>query len=380
MNGTQIINQNNVGMAKNHFHGWNAEGLAVVITSSLALYNSLELELLIFTTFHAYRGLYFWALCISSFGVIPYVLGFMMEYFMWSELWLGTFVDTTGWVLMVTGQSVVLYSRLWLLFGTGQKRLLKLIKFMIIFDAIIFHGITIIIAYGARYGDRKTDFGHAYNIFERIQMCVFFCQEMVLSGIYIWKALDILQLSERKRQLSHTMWQLLSINVIIIALDIALLAMEFAGQHVLQQAIKGLIYCVKLKLELAILNKLVDVSTVHARANALTLGNTNDFLDPTKTVWDITRFTPAFSSSMHTYPKWVSDLEKSGLRAAYSPTESTWAQAHKRNASVSVDDSYFSADIQPITTLHDPRLDGRERGSATDLLYADFARRIATPG
>jgi hypothetical protein len=143
MNGTQIINQNNVGMAKNHFHGWNAEGLAVVITSSLALYNSLELELLIFTTFHAYRGLYFWALCISSFGVIPYVLGFMMEYFMWSELWLGTFVDTTGWVLMVTGQSVVLYSRLWLLFGTGQKRLLKLIKFMIIFDAIIFHGITI---------------------------------------------------------------------------------------------------------------------------------------------------------------------------------------------------------------------------------------------
>lgn len=211
-------------------------------------------------------------------------------------------------------------------------------------------------------------------------MCVFFCQEMVLSGIYIWKALDILQLSERKRQLSHTMWQLLSINVIIIALDIALLAMEFAGQHVLQQAIKGLIYCVKLKLELAILNKLVDVSTVHARANALTLGNTNDFLDPTKTVWDITRFTPAFSSSMHTYPKWVSDLEKSGLRAAYSPTESTWAQAHKRNASISVDDSYFSADIQPITTLQDPRLDGRERGSATDLLYADFARRIATPG
>ena len=143
MNGTQFINQNNEGMAKNHFHGWDAEGLAVVITSSLALYNSLELELLIFTTFHAYRGLYFWALCISSFGVIPYVLGFLMEYFLWTELWLGTFVDTTGWVLMVTGQSVVLYSRLWLLFGTGQKRLLRLVKTMIIFDAVIFHGITI---------------------------------------------------------------------------------------------------------------------------------------------------------------------------------------------------------------------------------------------
>lgn len=179
------------------------------------------------------------------------------------------------------------------------------------------------------------------------------------------------------------MWQLFSINVIIIALDMALLAMEFSDLHVIQQAIKGLIYCVKLKLELAILNKLVDVSTVHARANALTLGNTNDFLDPTKTVWDITRFTPAFSSSMHTYPKWVQDLEKSGLKASfsptYSPTDSTWAQAHKRNTSLSAEDSYFSTEIHQTKTLSDPRLDGRERGSATDLLYADLIRSFASP-
>jgi hypothetical protein len=235
------------------------------------------------------------------------------------------------------------------------------------------------VVYGSRFGNSTKSFGKAYDVVERIQMCVFFLQEVMLSGMYIWKALDILQISDRKRS-HHTMWQLFSINVIIIALDITLLALEFSSMHVAQQTIKGLIYCVKLKLELAILNKLVDVSTVHTRANALTVGNTNDFLDPTKTVWDITRFTPAFSSSMHTYPKWVQDFEKSGLRAAYSPTESTWVQAHRRNTNLSADESYFSAEIQPCTTLPDPRLDGREKGSATDLLYAEALRRIATPG
>ncbi|KAF1967006.1 hypothetical protein BU23DRAFT_485152 [Bimuria novae-zelandiae CBS 107.79] len=367
-------------MATNHFHGWNAESLSVVICSSLALYNSLELELLILTTFHAYRGLYFWSLTLASFGVIPYVLGFMVEYFQWSaiSLALGTTIDTLGWILMVTGQSVVLYSRLWMVFGGGHKRLLRMILIMIIFDAFVFHGVTAIVVYGSRFSNRTESFGQAYDVFERIQMCVFFLQEVILSGIYIWKAIDILHLSERKT-CHHTMWQLFSINIIIIALDIALLAIEFSDLHVIQQAVKGLIYCVKLKLELAILNKLVDVSTVHARANALTLGNTNDFLDPTKTVWDITRFTPAFSSSLHTYPRWVQDLEKSGLKASFSPTDSTWVQAHKRNTSLSVDDSYFSSEIQPCNS-QDPRLDPRERGSATDLLYAHAVREFATPG
>lgn len=213
-------------------------------------------------------------------------------------------------------------------------------------------------------------------------MCCFCAQEFVLSGLYIWKALDIIKASDRKRS-HHLMWQLFSINVIIILLDIALLTVEFLSLHVIQQTVKGLTYSVKLKLELAILNKLVELSSSNVRASTMTFGDTNDFLDPTKTVWDITRFTPAFSSSMHTYPKWMSDLEKSGIKrveTAYSPTETTWIRA-KRDTALSADvTEYFPDAIQPVTTLTDPRLDARERGSATDLLYADAVRRIATPG
>lgn len=130
------------GMSHNHFEHWNAQALTVAICSALALYNAVELELLILTTFHAYRGLYFWSLALASFGVIPYVLGFMIEYFMLSSMALGSAIDTVGWALMVTGQSVVLYSRLWMIFGHNHKRLLKMIKWTIIFNGCVFHGLT----------------------------------------------------------------------------------------------------------------------------------------------------------------------------------------------------------------------------------------------
>lgn len=128
----------------NRFTGiYDSDTLVVIICSALALYNALELILLIFTTFHHYKGLYFWSLVLASGGIIPYVLGFLIEYFRLSYLALGIAIDTTGWILMVTGQSVVLYSRLWLVFGASHYRLLKAVKWMIIFDAFVFHCSTV---------------------------------------------------------------------------------------------------------------------------------------------------------------------------------------------------------------------------------------------
>ncbi|KAF2877063.1 hypothetical protein BDV95DRAFT_481565 [Massariosphaeria phaeospora] len=367
----------------NHFTGtFDANTLAVIICSALALYNALELELLVFTTFHAYRGLYFWSLVFASFGVIPYVVGFLIEYFRLSYFALGIAIDTIGWCLMVTGQSVVLYSRLWLVFGVGHHKLLQGVKWMIITNAVVFHTTTAIVVYGSRFGSQQAMFGMAYNYIERVQMVAFCTQELILSGLYIWKALDIIKATERKRS-HHLMWQLFSINVIIIVLDIGMLTVEFKNLHVLQQTIKGFVYSVKLKLELAVLNKLVELSTSNNETTTMTFGNTNEFLDPTRTVWDITRFTPAFSSGLYTYPKWKGDLERSGIariESMYSPTESTWIQAKRDTAHSAEESDYFPDTIQPVSILFDPRLDTRERGSATDLLYADAVRRIANPG
>lgn len=213
-----------------------------------------------------------------------------------------------------------------------------------------------------------------------------FCtQEFIISGLYIWRAVDIIKMSERKRS-HHLMWQLIGMHIIVIILDIALLSVEFLGFHVLQQTFKGLAYSVKLKLELVVLNKLVELSgsSANNRATTVEWGDTNDFLDPTKTVWDITRFTPAFSNNTQKYPKWMSDLEKSGIQRAestYSPTDSTWVRHKHSNTMTCDEDDYFPDVIQPVSTIADPRLDTREKGSATDLLYADAVRRIAAnPG
>lgn len=197
-------------------------------------------------------------------------------------------------------------------------------------------------------------------------MVAFSLQELGLSSLYIWKALDIIQTTERKRS-RHILWQLFTINAIIIALDVVLLTMEFKSLHVYQQTAKGVIYGVKLKMELAVLNKLIELAT--PAPTAVTIGDPREFLDPTKSQWDITTGTPAFQS----YPKWMSDLEKDGIRQfenAYSPTKSVWTRG-KCTPITSTEE--ISDTISHVTT----GCESREKGSVTELMYADAVRKLA---
>lgn len=53
------------------------------------------------------------------------------------------------------------------------------------------------------------------------------------------------------------MKQLILINVVIIVMDLGLLGLECASLYILETLLKGVIYSIKLKLEFAILSKLV---------------------------------------------------------------------------------------------------------------------------
>lgn len=109
--------------------------LIVILCSVLAIYNALELLILISTTFRQYKSLYFWSLLIASFGILPYNFGFLMEYFALAPDWAGVVVDVPGWVMMVTGQSFVLYSRLHLVMQ--NRKVLKAVLIMIIVDGVL---------------------------------------------------------------------------------------------------------------------------------------------------------------------------------------------------------------------------------------------------
>ena len=116
-------------------HTYTNPQLVVILCSLIAVYNSFELLILISTTFRQYRSLYFWSLLIASFGILPYNFGFLMEYFALAPDWAGVVVDVPGWVMMVTGQSVVLYSRLHLVMQ--NQKVLKAVLMMIIVDGVL---------------------------------------------------------------------------------------------------------------------------------------------------------------------------------------------------------------------------------------------------
>ena len=87
-------------------------------------------------------------------------------------------------------------------------------------------------------------------------MCGFFCQEVVLSSIYIVETARILR-SSLQPGTRKTMQQLIFINAVIIIMDLGLLGLEAASLYILETLLKGIIYSIKLKLEFAILGKLV---------------------------------------------------------------------------------------------------------------------------
>jgi hypothetical protein len=121
-------------------NGYRGNNVAVrtlmIVFTSIALYNAIELFILLFLTFQNYRGLYFWTLFLSVvLGVIPHAIGFLLEFFALAPLWFSLTLATIGFYVMVPGQSVVLYSRLHLV--CQSHKVLRFVLWLIIIDAVI---------------------------------------------------------------------------------------------------------------------------------------------------------------------------------------------------------------------------------------------------
>lgn len=174
---------------------------------------------------------------------------------------------------MISGQSIVLWSRLHLV--TNSRRIIKYTLYMIIIDGCVLHSITTVLTFGANAnnfsGKVLGRFTYGYSAMEKIQMVGFFMQELIISVIYIKETLRLLKLSEsvkddiesvvdvKNLHVRKTMYQLISINAIIIAMDLVLLGVEFANLYLIQTTLKGVIYSIKLKLEFAVLGRLVQI-------------------------------------------------------------------------------------------------------------------------
>jgi hypothetical protein len=225
--------------------------------SAVAWYNAIELIILCFVSFKRYKGTYFWSLLIASASIIPHCLGFVLLFFPTGVTpWLCVTLVIIGWCGMVTGQSVVLWSRLHLVLQ--DNRILWGVLWMICIDAFLFHTPIIVLLYG-NVADPYGTFAHAYRIMERIQVAAFCIQELIISSIYVCETVKLLRLRPRGRS-QLILLQLCVINIVILCLDVAVVAIEYVGYYAVQVMIKPVVYSIKLKLEYAILGKLVAIA------------------------------------------------------------------------------------------------------------------------
>ncbi|EEY22502.1 integral membrane protein [Verticillium alfalfae VaMs.102] len=232
----------------------------IAVFISIALYNVLELNFIILATFNKRSGLYFWSFVVATWGIAFNAVGYLLRHFgknvqpnVYATLIL------IGWCTMITGQSVVLYSRLHIVM-LNQTRL-RLVLIMIITNAVWLHLPIIVLVYGSNSAN-PGPFVHPYSVYEKIQLSVFFLQEIIISALYIWETTKRLRLEKSIGNMGtrKVMNHLIYVNLLVVFLDVSILALEFANLFDIQTAWKPLVYSAKLKLEFSILNRLVQLT------------------------------------------------------------------------------------------------------------------------
>ena len=157
---------------------------------------------------------------------------------------------------MITGQSLVLYSRLHLV--VRNPRILRAVLVMIIVDGVCLHGSTIIGTAGTTSHPDDKGWLQRANILERVQLPIFCVQESILSIIYIVCTVRMLKSTHHSRARA-VMRKLIVVNGLCLAMDGVLIGFEYANDHVSQTSLKPMLYAFKIKLEFLVLNQLMTI-------------------------------------------------------------------------------------------------------------------------
>ncbi|KAJ5485158.1 hypothetical protein N7539_005146 [Penicillium diatomitis] len=234
-----------------------SQAMAMVMAGLLTLscWNVLEISFYILTTFRRYRGLYFWSMVIATFGILLHAVTGFLRYFALAPNLPMCFLICLGWYAMVTGQSVVLYSRLHLV--TTHEYYRRWVLVMIIVNFCILHIPTTILFLGANNG--VENFVHPFSIYEQIQLVGFALQETVISALYVWETTTSLRplLSLKGPRGTRVIINVVLVNVIAVLLDAALVTIEFTHHFDVQTTFKPVVYSIKLLLEFIVLNSLL---------------------------------------------------------------------------------------------------------------------------
>ncbi|KAG8163283.1 hypothetical protein KVR01_006580 [Diaporthe batatas] len=235
-----------------------------------SIWNAIGMFPMILLTFKRLWTLYFWAMALSTVGILVCSASQIISVATPQvNSMVNGVMSCIGWVFMVTGQSLVLYSRLHLL--AIRPKVLRLVLCMIIVNGITIHITGTVLTVGTRLRPpMSVRFTQVYSVFERINITMFFTQETILSGLYLWKSRDLLgRYSKPKaaeepsirqyaspragnslRIVKDILTQLIVVNIFILFLDITLLVLEVSRE-----------------CEITILNRLLDFANRSRRLN-----------------------------------------------------------------------------------------------------------------
>jgi hypothetical protein len=239
-----------------------SRALSMVISGffAIACYLVIEITVLIFWTFKRYRGLYFWSMLVATWSIMLHNISAFLRFFALAPSLPMCFLIVLGWYGMVTGQAVVLYSRLHLV--VFNPRITRTVLYMIIFNFLTLHVPVTILFLGNNAG--VEEFLAPFNVYERIQLTGFCFQETIISAIYMWEAVklskDVIIANDRpsKGILVH----LLLVNALVVVLDGTLLYTEYSNNFEIQTTYKPVVYGLKLRMEFSVLNRLVNLVLV----------------------------------------------------------------------------------------------------------------------
>ncbi|OLN82428.1 hypothetical protein CCHL11_10230 [Colletotrichum chlorophyti] len=232
------------------------QAIAIACLATAGMYNVLEIYVLIFTTFRRRRGRYFWSMLVANTGILLHACGGLGRFMQPTKTPIpGTFAHV-GWYCMVTGQSVVLWSRLHLV--VYSRRTIRLVLAMIITSFFCVH-IPQTVLFVLVWTGKDAARNERFSVFERVSLMAFTLQETIITGIFVragfrnFKSLFEFKAREAKVLLSY----LISMFVLVFLLDTGLCILEYMGMFVFQTTSKPIVYSIKLKVEFAVLEKLL---------------------------------------------------------------------------------------------------------------------------
>jgi hypothetical protein len=164
---------------------------------------------------------------------------------------------------MVSGSSLVLYSRLHLVFLNPKA--LRIVFLIILGNAIILQIPNIIIAYMPEKFT-PAEFGRIGTVFTYI-VIIFSIQEISISSLYVYPFIRFMRQggSLLTPKAKRMLYFLVVMEALVIMSDVLLSTLVFLHLYSARRMIIGFVYAIKLRIELAVLNRIIGFRLVGAQ-------------------------------------------------------------------------------------------------------------------